>query len=133
MKTLLDENISVAYQSMLRDAEIFTVYELGWDKLKNGELREQMEQAGFQALVTADKNMPFQQNLSKINFVIVLIDTPTLSLKHQLLFLPKIQQFLSGPPNPLPKIVHVSVEGTTKGNRREQLQKLLPAGDLLCL
>lgn len=84
-------------------------------------------------MITADKNMPFQQNLTQLSFVIVLIDTPALTFEFQEFFLPKTQQFLSNPPNPLPKIVHVSMEGTTKGNRREQLQKLLPAGDLLCL
>lgn len=133
MKTLLDENIDVRFKKLLANIEVYTAREKGWQKLKNGELRKKMEQEGFEALITADKNMPFQQNLTQLSFVIVLIDTPALTFEFQELFLPKTQQFLSNPPNPLPKIVHVSMEGTTKGNRREQLQKLLPAGDLLCL
>lgn len=133
MKTLLDEQIDVALKSELTGIEVFTVREMGWLGYRNGELKASMEQSGFEAFVTADKNFPFQQNLDKITFVIVLMDTPSLADTYQMRFLPKIQQFLSNPPNPLPKIVHVAVEGTTKGNRREQLQKLLPASDLLCL
>ena len=35
----------------------------GWDTLSNGDLLATAEQAGFDVLVTADKNMRYQQNL----------------------------------------------------------------------
>jgi hypothetical protein len=133
MKTLLDENIHARFKPLLIGIEVYSVYEKGWDRLKNGELRKQMEQEAFEAIITADKNFPFQQNLSALTFIIIILDTPSLDFEYQQLFLPKIQEFLSNPPDPLPKIVHVSVEGITKGNKKEQLQKLLPADELLFL
>ncbi len=133
MKTLLDENIIIRFKTLLEGIEVFTVYDKGWDKLRNGELRTQMESEGFKALVTADKNMPFQQNLSNLTFAIVLMDTPSLSFKYQKLFLPKIQQFLAAEYDHLPKIVHVCVDGISKASKIDQFQKLVPPHDFLSL
>jgi hypothetical protein len=36
----------------------------GWQELENGELLEQAEAAGFEVLVTTDKNLRYQQNLT---------------------------------------------------------------------
>ncbi len=38
--------------------------ERGWDTLTNGILLAEAERAGFDVLVTADKNMRYQQNLT---------------------------------------------------------------------
>ena len=35
----------------------------GWEKLENGELLNEAEAAGFEVLVTTDKNLRYQQNL----------------------------------------------------------------------
>ena len=35
----------------------------GWEELANGELIDVAEQAGFEVLVTTDKNIQYQQNL----------------------------------------------------------------------
>jgi hypothetical protein len=35
----------------------------GWEKLENGELLSEAEAAGFEVLVTTDKNLRYQQNL----------------------------------------------------------------------
>lgn len=133
MKTLLDEQISVRFKTLFEGIEVFTVYDKGWDKLKNGDLRKQMESEGFKALVTADKNMPFQQNLTTLNFAIVIMDTPSLMFEYQEQFLPKIQQFLKGEYDHLPKIVHVTVEGVSRGSKIDQFQKLVPPKDFLSL
>jgi hypothetical protein len=34
----------------------------GWDRLENGELLDAAETAGFDVLVTTDKNLSYQQN-----------------------------------------------------------------------
>ncbi len=36
----------------------------GWDRLENGTLLDAAEAAGFDVLVTTDKNLKYQQNLS---------------------------------------------------------------------
>ena len=45
----------------------------GWDKLNNGELLKAAEEAGFEVLVTTDKNMAAQQNLKNRNIAIVVL------------------------------------------------------------
>ena len=37
----------------------------GWDTLTNGDLLDEAERAGFDVLLTADKNMRYQQNLTR--------------------------------------------------------------------
>jgi hypothetical protein len=37
---------------------------MGWLGTVNGELLQRAEAAGFEAFVTADRNLEFQQNLS---------------------------------------------------------------------
>jgi hypothetical protein len=133
MKTLLDEQISVRFKTLFEGIEVFTVYDKGWDKLKNGDLRKQMESEGFKALVTADKNMSFQQNLTTLNFAIVIMDMPSLMFEYQEQLLPKIQQFLKGEYDHLPKIVQVTVESVGRGSKIDQFQKLVPPKDFLSL
>ena len=45
----------------------------GWDTLKNGELLYAAEAAGFDVLLTTDKNIRYQQNLSQRKIAIVVL------------------------------------------------------------
>jgi uncharacterized protein DUF5615 len=55
---------------------VSTAKERGWDTLSNGELLAAAEQAGFDVLVTADKNMRYQQNLEGRKIALVILSTP---------------------------------------------------------
>jgi len=44
---------------------VITAKEKGWDTLTNGDLLEAAERAGFNVVLTADKNMRYQQNLDR--------------------------------------------------------------------
>ena len=48
----------------------------GWDKLSNGNLLAAAEQAGFDLLLTADKNMRYQQNLTGRQIALIVLSTP---------------------------------------------------------
>jgi len=48
----------------------------GWDRLKNGDLLLAAETAGFQVLVTTDKNIRYQQNLTGGTIAIVVLGNP---------------------------------------------------------
>jgi hypothetical protein len=50
--------------------------ERGWDTLTNGDLLAQAERAGFDVLLTADKNMRYQQNLRGRKIALVVLSTP---------------------------------------------------------
>jgi len=49
---------------------------LGWDRLTNGELLTAAEEAGFQLLLTTDKNIRYQQNLKGRKIAIIVIGNP---------------------------------------------------------
>jgi hypothetical protein len=48
----------------------------GWDTLSNGDLLAEAERAGFDVLLTADKNMRYQQNLRGRRIALVVLSTP---------------------------------------------------------
>lgn len=50
-----------------------TAAEQGWSTLSNGNLLNAAEAAGFEVLVTTDKNFPHQQNLQGRKIAIVVI------------------------------------------------------------
>jgi hypothetical protein len=45
----------------------------GWDRISNGDLLEAAESAGFDILLTTDKNMRYQQNLTGRRISIVVL------------------------------------------------------------
>lgn len=45
----------------------------GWEELANGELIEAAEQAGFELMVTTDKNIRYQQNLEDRTLALVVL------------------------------------------------------------
>jgi hypothetical protein len=50
-----------------------TARELGWEKLDNGQLLLEAEDAGFDVLITTDKNLRYQQNLEGRRIAIVVL------------------------------------------------------------
>jgi hypothetical protein len=74
VKVLFDQSTPVPLRRYLRSHDVTTVYELAWSALKNGTLIAQAEAAGFDVLVTTDKNWKHQQNLSgrRLAFVVLL-------------------------------------------------------------
>ena len=50
-----------------------TAAQKGWDKLRNGDLLTVAEEAGFDLLLTTDKNMRYQQNLAGRKIAIVVL------------------------------------------------------------
>jgi predicted nuclease of predicted toxin-antitoxin system len=45
----------------------------GWAELENGELLNEAEAAGFEVLVTTDRNLSYQQNLTNRKISIVVL------------------------------------------------------------
>jgi hypothetical protein len=131
MKILLDEQLHVNLKPSLSTFNVFEPKDFNWDGLKNGELREKMNENGFTFFVTSDKNLPFQQNLNKTNFTIILLDTPTLKWVHISLFVGKIREILSNPPLILPKLIHISIVEFHNEKRIANLQNLLPPDQIL--
>lgn len=63
MRLLFDQGTPVPLRRVLAAHEIVTAYEQGWGTLQNGTLLQAAEAAGFDAIVTTDQNLRYQQNL----------------------------------------------------------------------
>jgi hypothetical protein len=76
LRISLDENVPVQLKSMFRGHEVRSVNdkEVGWKNIKNGLLLIEME-GRSDLLITADRNMYAQQNLSGRDFCILVLPT----------------------------------------------------------
>ena len=52
---------------------MFTVDYMGWSGLKNGELLSVAEAERFEVFVTGDKNLSYQQNLTRRRMAIITL------------------------------------------------------------
>ena len=52
-----------------------TAAERGWQELHNGELLNRAEADGYELLITADQQMPFQQNFARRNISVLILTT----------------------------------------------------------
>ena len=73
MLILFDHSTPTPLRYALKNHVVVEATERGWDRLANGALLDAAEEAGFELLVTADKNMRYQQNLTgrKISIVVL--------------------------------------------------------------
>lgn len=74
MRLLFDQGTPVPLRNHLPRHAVETAYEKGWQDLKNGDLLARAEAEGFDALVTTDQNLRYQQNLAarKIGVVVLM-------------------------------------------------------------
>jgi predicted nuclease of predicted toxin-antitoxin system len=73
MLILLDQATPVPMRQFLEGHTVRTAAQEGWDKLTNGELLDAAEEAGFDILLTTDKNLRYQQNLAGRKIAIVVL------------------------------------------------------------
>lgn len=72
MKILFD-NGTRPIASVLSGHEVFHARKIGWHELRNGELIQKAEEAGYDLILTTDKNMRYQQNLAGRQIAIVVL------------------------------------------------------------
>ena len=83
MKILFDQGTPFPLRHSLSGHEVITAYERGWNALQNGELLSVAEAEGFTAIVTTDRNLRYQQNLSGRGLAIVVLMTTDWRLIRQ--------------------------------------------------
>jgi predicted nuclease of predicted toxin-antitoxin system len=94
-KVLLDENLPVKIKYRLQDiCEIYTVTDKSWNALGNGDLIDAMQKASFDYLVTSDKNLQYQQNLSKYSIGFIVLSVRDNNYETILPILEKIMHIL---------------------------------------
>ncbi len=72
MRLLLDESLPRPLADLLLGHDVRTVPQMGWIRLSNGALLRQAA-AEFDAILTADQNIEFQQNLKTLPVAVVVL------------------------------------------------------------
>ena len=89
MKVLLDECIDHRFARDLVGHDVTTVQKSGWSGIKNGDLLALAEKT-FDVLITVDRKLGAQQDLTNFNIAVVLIRARSNRLEHLRLVLPKL-------------------------------------------
>jgi hypothetical protein len=72
MRILLDESLPKDLAPLVVGHELTTVRAAGWSGIKNGRLLA-LAATRFDAFVTADRNLEFQQNLAMLPIAVVVL------------------------------------------------------------
>jgi hypothetical protein len=72
------------------------VQQQGWAGLKNGELLRRAAEDGFEAFITADQNLQFQQNLARSPLRVIVLVALSNALED---LLPLVSDILAVLPN----------------------------------
>ena len=85
MRILFDHGTPAPLIPFLARHNVTKARDAGWDRLTNGDLLNAAESAGFEVLVTTDKNMRYQQNTTQLPMAVIVMlardnTYPTLNL-----------------------------------------------------
>jgi predicted nuclease of predicted toxin-antitoxin system len=72
MRLLLDESLPWRLAKLLVGHEVTSVQRMGWTGVKNGALLP-MAPTAFYALITADQNLQYQQNLVVLPLAVFML------------------------------------------------------------
>ena len=100
MKILLDENLPHALRPLFAGHDVYTVAYLGWAGISNGKLLRLAEQNAFEAFVTLDNGVPYQQNLADLAFHIVVLSAPSNDIDDLGPLVPQILDYLASDGRP---------------------------------
>jgi hypothetical protein len=87
MFILFDQATPVPMIPYLKGHNVRTAAQQSWHRLNNGELLSAAEKAGFDLLLTTDRNLPYQQNLAGRKIAVMVLGRqqwPQLRLHAQL-------------------------------------------------
>lgn len=90
MKLLLDENLPHDLRHELPGHEVFTVQYLGWSGISNGELLARAAASEFDALLTMDSGVAYQQNAAALPVAVVVLSAPSNDIDDLLPLVPAV-------------------------------------------
>ena len=77
LKALLDENLAARLAIALRQCGCSVLpFPKHWKGFKNGRLLARMHAEGVDCLITADKDLTYQQRIDGENFCVVVLPSP---------------------------------------------------------
>ena len=96
MKILLDECVTKKLKRFLPNHSVFTVTEMKWNGLRNGQLMTKAVEQNFHLLLTIDKNLLPQQNAGKYDLIVVVFDTSSSKIEELQKFILAFEKQLIG-------------------------------------
>ncbi len=105
MKLLLDENLPHQLRQEITGHDCYTVAFMGWAGIENGKLLAKAKSAGFDALLTKDANLQYEQNLVNLPISVVVLLAPSNDIEDLRPLLPALTEALNN--LPIMQIVHV--------------------------
>jgi predicted nuclease of predicted toxin-antitoxin system len=93
MRLLLDESVPAKLRRHLPEHEVCTAVEMGWAGARNGRLLA-LASSQFDAFITVDKNLQFQQNLVTLPVAVLVLDASSNELDVLLQLLPELRREL---------------------------------------
>jgi Domain of unknown function (DUF5615) len=94
MRLLLDESLPIELRYEVPGHDVRFVQEMGWSGLKNGELLGRAA-ALFDAVLTADQNLEYQQNLATLPVAVVVLVAHSNRIEQLRPLLPRLLQVLA--------------------------------------
>lgn len=94
MRLLLDECVPARLQRALPSHQVSTVVREGWSGVKNGKLLA-LAATNFDAFITVDKNLPYQQNTSNLPIAVLVLDAVSNELPYLLPLIPALEAALA--------------------------------------
>lgn len=86
MRILLDNDVHYRFGQLLFGQNVVHVQDIRWESISNGRLLTHAADAGFDVLITADKNMRYQQNMQGRKISVILLNSHSLSGTTSLLW-----------------------------------------------
>lgn len=114
MRLLLDENLPKRLKQNFKEHEIYTAADKGWTGISNGKLLELLTENKFDALLTFDKNLQYQQNFTKYTIAVIVLNASDNSYATLKDLVPKIKDVLTTDLKPGP--TEIRLEGPAGNN-----------------
>lgn len=90
----MDENLPHPLRTEIVGHEVFTVAYMGWSGIENGELLAKAAREGFDALITNDRGLEFEQNLAQLPLAVIVLLARANTMETMRPLLPPIQSAL---------------------------------------
>ena len=101
VKLLLDEQLPRKLARLFPDKwEVHSVRQMDWLGTSNGALLAKAAAHNFRAMVTADKNLKYQQNPESLPISVVVLDAPTTRIQELGPLVPDAVVLLDSEPGP---------------------------------
>jgi hypothetical protein len=93
MRILIDECLDWRLCSALSLNNCVSVNQMGWEGLTNGMLLEKAQKE-FDVFLTGDRNLRFQQNLTRFNIAVIVLEAQSTRLSDTAELMPSVVKVL---------------------------------------